>query len=563
MPTTVNARKFLIFEFIAKRFGLLSLLLYFLFLSLTAIFLIPPTWDEYLDFSGCVGAANHLLAALSGHPTDIITITHDLEWYGNAYRWPAYILWALTSGFPVRIPEGIDSYDQFLSSSFSSSMHVVAALYSAIAILLYAKILRQLSVSKLLCLFSICTLALSPFWLANSFWNLKDLPVSVPILAVLYWSINKRNAKHNKLFKSLGVAALLGTVLANKYAYAPLVFATALIYSYSTVCSHGSVRSSCVDRSRLTKSGILLLFVLVASFVFSTVLTPQIIGNPLYPVSAIRYFASHALIQFDHHLSAQFFLSRASYLLTPALALLVSLGLIGAVSYLLLRLSTKRFLFDFDSNRSIVHLFSLLSMSLYIIPISISGRVFYGPDLRHLIWLYPLILLSLTLIVDRFTNMVPYKTKRFVRLSLVGSLLLTVIEVIAIYPHYNSYLGISPVPSGELIEQKRLVISKYNPYSAPEVQAQMLVECALNRVCAPYLSHSASSNHTAISGLTFPMNPAFVSAYSRLGENARHFPIFNFLGYRFFSGDAGSSCVYLSYSRTLIPFYSIGRICEK
>ena len=269
MPTSVNTRKSFICKFVHKQLGLLSLLLYFLFLSLTAIFLIPPTWDEYLDFSGCVGAANHLLAALLGQSTDIITITHDLEWYGNAYRWPAYILWALTSGFPVKIPEGMYSYDQFLSSSFSSSIHIVAVLYSAIAIFLYAKILRRLSVSKSLYLFSIFTLALSPFWLANSFWNLKDLPVSVPMLAILYLSINKKNTKKCKLFKAIGVAALLGTVLANKYAYAPLVFSTALMYSYSTVSNDASCRSSCIDRPRLIKFGILLSFVLVNSFIFS------------------------------------------------------------------------------------------------------------------------------------------------------------------------------------------------------------------------------------------------------------------------------------------------------
>ena len=549
--------------FLHNRISLICLILYFCFLSFTSIYLVPPTWDEYLDFSGCVGAANHLFAALRGQPTDITTITHDLEWYGNAYLWPAYVLWGISSGIPVKISSGIHSYDQFLASSFSSSIHIVAAFYSTLSLYFYAKILRSFSISRLLYFFAICALALSPFWLANSFWNLKDLPVSCPVLATLYLSINPSKTRRVFCIKSLVVAALLGTVLANKYAYFPLVILSAALYSYSLICTPLFGNAWKTIQSQLIKLGTSTFLVFLFSFGFSVFLTPQVVGNPLYPLFSINYFASHPLIKSDHYLSAQFFASRASYLLTPALVLLALISLISFVSTFTLRRSINRPSSAFGRKTAFAHSFAWLSAALYFIPISISGRVFYGPDLRHLIWLYPLILISLVLMTDHLIIVVPHRIKRLFKFCFVITLLVTVLEVFAIYPHYYSYLGISPYHSQEAAEQKRLILSKYNPHSTPEVQAHLFLECARNEKCAPYLSSSSMQDHPAVSGLTYPINPSYVSAYVRLGEDARAFPIYKMLGYSFSAQNDGSSCMDFSYSKASPLFYSAGKVCRQ
>ena len=543
----------------------IALSLYFLFLAFTSVFFVPPTWDEYLDFSGCVGAANHLFAALRGQSTDIATITHDLEWYGNAYRWPAYILWALVSGIPVKIPAGPYSYDQFLASSFSSSIHITAALYGCIAIYFYAKLLRRLVESTFLRLFSLFVLASSPFWLSNSFWNLKDLPIAFPVLGVLYLSTLKAKNSRNLRIYILLASALLGTILANKYAYAPLVAVSAALYSYSILwvpivgCSKASLRSSLLSFLGL------FFCVLSAALLVSILLTPQVVGNPLYPLESTRYFASHPLISYNHSLSIEFLVSRASYLLSPSLLLLLTLGSLRGISLIFWKKQNDEHLHPwFSRERALLHVYSWLITSIYLIPVIATGRTFYGPDLRHLIWLYPLILLSLTVASDGFLQTCSSRARKLLIVALSFSFLVGFLEVLAIYPHYYSYRGVLPFSPEEQGSDRPLILSKYNPYAAPEMQAQMFMECSLDHECAGHLNVSGRLQKSSVSGFTYPMNPSYVSAYVRLGKNANSFPLYRFLGYRFFvdENDKTSSCIRANYVRHRIFYSSSIAICK-
>ena len=319
-----------------------GLLLYALFLVLIALNHVNPQWDEYLDFAGCVGATNHLFAFLRGHITDISTITSDLEWYGNAFRWPAYLLWGLQSGFPVKIQDGSLSYDHFLLSGFSPSMHIVAVAYAVFGVYLYSRIITRLSLNRLIGWASILCFALSPFWLANATWNLKDLPVAVALLVVealsLVPSDSQRKSLVGERLRYLIVTVVLALILATKYAYLPLVVLLSLLYSFSRLSAvFFAQRVSLGFRSLLSflmravpclvrQAALQILFAFIVSILF----TPQALGNPLYPLQAFGYFFRHPVVAIDRAQALGFFISRASYLVTPsvlAFAIVSSLGL--------------------------------------------------------------------------------------------------------------------------------------------------------------------------------------------------------------------------------------------
>ena len=543
------------------------LLLYFLFVSATAVFFVPPTWDEYLDFSGCVGAVNHLLAFLRGQPTDIVTITHDLEWYGNAYRWPAYLLWTIASGFPVRIAEGVTTYDQFLASSFSSSIHLVSSLYGVIGVLLFGIILQELPVRRGLRIFSIVLFAFSPIWLSNSFWNLKDLPVVIPLLCIILLSLKSIKSRSRLRLNILLVSLLLGTILSNKYAYFPLVANLALLFSFSIVFLRPNGKCLVSIKTKMLRFLWMIFVICLTSILFSFALTPQILGDIAYPVKAISYFASHPLVNYDHKSSLQFLLSRFSRLLSPSLMLLLILASLGFSQKLASLRRSSNTPIEVHAKRAdaIIVLYAIVPALTYILPILSSGRTFYGPDLRHIIWLYPGLILLLTTLSEKFLSSLSATRSKAVSLLLSAVLGLTTFEIFSIYPHYYSFLGFHPLLYGaeKAVPVRRLVLSTYSPSFVPEVQSEMLRNYYTLSGSEPdsFPRAGTASYGSKVTRVTFPINPSYLRAYERLTTRIPSFPVYSLLGYKL-AIDGSGGCDDIVYKKTNPLFFSSARVCR-
>ena len=88
------------------------------------------TWDEMLDFEGVNGAFWHGLNWLKGAHPDVTTITFDLEWFGNATRWPTYLLWRTLMLLPWERITTLSRTQILLLSSYFSLNHLNAMVFA-------------------------------------------------------------------------------------------------------------------------------------------------------------------------------------------------------------------------------------------------------------------------------------------------------------------------------------------------------------------------------------------------------------------------------------------------
>ena len=509
------------FRLSLPRLGFLFFVLIALF---TGIFMIPPTWDEYLDFSGCIGAFNYGVAVLRGNSIDLESITHDLEWYGNAFRWPAYLLWGLLSRFPVEIPEGPNSYDIFLSSLFPQAVHFVSVLYASLGLYLFWKLLEVVDVTRRTRWIGALIYATSPILLSNSFWNLKEIPIGVAILFSLYVTILQSTAtpgSRRRLVLFVANAASMGLILGNKFAYFPIVVLIGIcssVYTYSPIIfsERACVLSTPSFRFRPIQSWIsILLFNLfllfVSALLVAFLVTPQWWGIPTYPYDSIRFFATHPLVHVDHALSIEFFLSRLSYVLSPPI---VAILLLILLSLLLYTPQAKLLASSLSKSQSFVLICGTAIASFYVLPILLSGRVMYGHDLRHLVWFYPLVLCCLIILFDRVLGITPRNARKIAATALSISFVFFLIEFIGIYPYLNSYAGLFPVERVKDFSatKERLLLSFYFPERSPEMLAPLLYQCSEDTRCVDQLkAYPPEAIKTS-----FPSNQPYLDAYVRL-----------------------------------------------
>ena len=537
-------------------------LFYALFLLFISLFLVNPQWDEYLDFAGCVGAANHLLAALKGHITDITTITSDLEWYGNAFRWPAYLLWSIQKGFPVQIQGGSQSYDHFLLSGFSSSIHIVAVAYAVFGVYVYSQIVAKLRLNWLIGLLSVFCLSLSPFWLANATWNLKDLPVAVALLVVELLALSPTNPSRSPLGSERqcfwAVAFMLALVLATKYAYLPLVTLLSFLYlfSRSLLASSAELPSFCLRSSlpllrptsfRVARNAFLQV---LCALILSLVFTPQFLGNPLYPLHAFDYFLRHPVVSINRAQSISFFASRLSYLMTPSFLVLAAVSCLGFWRFICSgRVWLRRPLGQAGVRKLIVCAFCLLPILFTVCPVLLSGRTFYGPDLRHVIWVYPPVLLFLAISADYALRGSAKKIRLLFRAFISFAILITFLELLMIAPHFYSYLGVVPFHAGQVVAESGLVLSRYSPSQTPELHRDLLLSCARESACSSVLAQVRFSPDVhGSSSFSFPLNPSYYQAYLRLGDQSSSPNLFSAFGYSL-EVDQSEACSMIEYGR--------------
>ena len=547
----------------------LAYIVYCCFVIFAAIFLWPPTWDEFLDFSGNVGAFNHGASFLKGQSTDITTITHDLEWYGNSYRWPAYFLWAILHEFPVRIPEGRFAYDSFLAGHYSGSIHVVSALYSCLGVFFFWKLLKRLRLSFSLAFLATIIFSSSPFWLSNSVWNVKDFPVAVASVVLLYLSLypatgGLKNTIKSKALWWITCAFVMSTILANKYAYFPLVIIYSFIISFSFVTRGSGVF---VRRTGSLKLFAKILFSTVTlfflSYLVSIPMVPQGFGDHRYPLESIRYFLNHPLVLYDSNQSLLFLASRLSFLITLPVLILVFVALISIPLFLYHVLVSRRY--TIGLSRFVVLLFFALPFLSYLVPIALSGRVLYGQDLRHLIWLYPSFLVLLSVIASWVLNSSSFRFKRVLLLILLLSIAVHVCEVLAIYPHFYTYKGVMPLSLESDVGDQRLIVSHYFPGRAPELHSSLLRRCFLEPACKSILSmhERAASSRPPLYFIDMDvgLNNAYFEAYLRLKDNIGGGRLYDYLGYSFDFKQNGD-CLSLKYGKKFpVSIYSDALIC--
>lgn len=504
-----------------------------------------------------------------GQPTDIATITHDLEWYGNSYRWPAYFIWAIMHNFPVEIPEGRFAYDQFLSGNYSGSIHFVAAVYSCIGVFFFWKVLKRLGLSFYMALCATLIFASSPFWLSNSFWNVKDFPVAVASLVLLYLSLSPATGSLNKSRKSKVLwwtccAIVLSTILANKYAYFPLVFIYSWIASLSFVFrgSRSVVKRLCFLKVFAQASALSLILFFV-SFLLAIPMVPQGFGDLRYPLDSVRYFLNHPLVLYDSKLSLEFLASRLSFLITPPLMVMVLIaGASIPLSFRYLLLNRRAHL-SFSS--LVVFLFFLLPFLSYVAPIISSGRVLYGQDLRHLIWLYPAFLVLLIVVIRYVLNSTYFRLNKILATAIAVAVAIHLCEVIIIYPHFYTYKGVMPVDLATDSGDKRLIVSHYFPGRTPELHASLIRRCFLDQTCKSILSSRdyLSSTHGDVSFFDsdIDLNEAYFEAYLRLKQNQVNGELYDSFGYSFEFKPNGN-CLALKYGRLYpVPVFSDATIC--
>ena len=121
----------------------------FMLLAVPAFMLGGVTWDELFDFEGVNGAFWHGINTIKGLNPDISTITFDLEYFGNATRWPTYFFWRLLVTTPWESFSGLSRTVTILSGSYVGLNHLNAAIFGLLGIALVSLIGGQLGGRRL------------------------------------------------------------------------------------------------------------------------------------------------------------------------------------------------------------------------------------------------------------------------------------------------------------------------------------------------------------------------------------------------------------------------------
>jgi len=336
----------------------------FILLAIPAFVLGGVTWDELFDFEGVNGAFWHGINTIKGLNPDTSTITFDLEYFGNATRWPTYLFWRSLATTPWESFSGLSRTATILTGSYVGLNHLNAVIFGLLGIVLASLIGRQLG-GRRLALWSAIFLALLPTWLGHSWMNSKDIPFATSYLIYTYGSVLLL-ARHSRkscpslfsapsLLRALGIGLLLGSRIGSL----PFVALAECVYIFL------------LRRAYLTAS----LSVILGLF-FGYLLTPQAWNDPIgYPIEAIRFIGDRQGSASPLHT-----LAYIAYHLYESLPLLIIIGL-GAFLYAIF----CRSLFP-----QIVVEWTPLLLQLSIAPVLlvVGSKSIYN-ELRHILFVYP------------------------------------------------------------------------------------------------------------------------------------------------------------------------------
>ncbi|MEB3242534.1 MAG: hypothetical protein VKO44_02765 [Cyanobacteriota bacterium] len=252
--------------------GVLISALVWLLLAWQSLWQGGVTWDEMLDFEGLNGAFWHGLNGLKGAHPDLTTITYDLEWFGNATRWPTYLLWRLLMIIPWERITTLSRTQTLLVSGYFSLNHLNAMVFALGGIGLTAALAWQLA-GRRAGIFAGALLLLLPTWLGHGWMNSKDIPMATSyLLYTLGTTLLLRGRRGGAVSRLVGIGLMSGSRVGS------LVF---LALSEGVLLAPGGRRTPRRWLGSLA-GGLLLGFLL----------TPQAWGDPLgYPLAAMRFIS--------------------------------------------------------------------------------------------------------------------------------------------------------------------------------------------------------------------------------------------------------------------------------
>ena len=164
----------------------LLILFAYVILAVNSLCIGGVTWDEILDFEGVNGAFWHAINTLKGATPDYKTITYDLEYYGNFFRWPVYIFWRLIQVAPWENLSGLPRSSYLLASGYVGLNHLSSILFGlGSAFLLYRLALVLQPSARFLAPALLLSL---PVWIGHSWFNSKDVPLAFAYITYTYGS---------------------------------------------------------------------------------------------------------------------------------------------------------------------------------------------------------------------------------------------------------------------------------------------------------------------------------------------------------------------------------------
>ena len=394
---------------------LLLFAVFFLSLLIHSLLVGGVTWDEYLDFEGVNGAFWHGINLIKGRNPDFHTITYDLEYYGNATRWPTYLFWRLISVFNWESISAITRIQYFLSSGYVGLNHLNAAFFGALGIFLTGLISGLLpgrNTSYVSALF----LLLLPSWLGHGWMNSKDIPFAVAYLLYTYGStlIFSRVYSANSSIRlthwirALGIGLMIGSR------------ATSIVF---VICSE-LIYMCILKRSYVKRASLSLVYGFLAAFA----LTPQSWSNPTsYVLEVLNFAGNHLPASGSPLLTAQYIALN----LFQSVPLVLWLGL-ACFAFFLFRICS--------SYRSMsLYAPSLIQLLLAPTLLIIGSKSLYN-ELRHLLFVYPILCIIAAKGFDSlFKAAVNPKIRQIALLFSLISFCVLVIEDVSLSPYQYTY----------------------------------------------------------------------------------------------------------------------------
>lgn len=398
-----------------RSLALSAFAIFFLSLLIHSLLVGGVTWDEYLDFEGVNGSFWHGINLLKGNGPDFHTITYDLEYYGNATRWPTYLIWRLLSGFSWESITLLTRLQFFLASGYVGLNHLNAAFFGALGVLIAALIGRLLPGLKTPYLSGLLLLLL-PSWLGHGWMNSKDIPFATSYLLYTYGStlLFSRCISVNRSLVMTHAVRVLGISLMIGSRASSIVFVVASELVYLCILKRAYFRRAFLA---------LILGVLAALAV-----TPQSWANPVSYIYEVMEFARSHLGTTE---SPLFTVEYIFLNLFRSIPLVLWLGLVCFVFF-----STR----IFGSYQSL-RLYAPSLMQLLFAPtlLIVGSKSLYN-ELRHLIFVFPVIcIFSAKGFEQLILSSLGRTFKSCILMLSACSLLLLAVEDIAISPYQYLY----------------------------------------------------------------------------------------------------------------------------
>lgn len=401
-----------------SKYTLVSLTI-FLVLFLPSLILGGVTWDELFDFEGVNGSFWHGINLLKGANPDLSTITFDLEYFGNATRWPTYFFWRLTNTIPWESFQGMSRDALVLASNYVGLNHINAAFFGFLGILLTGFLGFLLAGNRLMVL-SAALLLLLPTWLGHSWMNSKDIPFAASYLlytvgsTYLFLPSTKQSSGKSKtlpsyqILRSLGICFLLGSRIGS----VSFIIITELLYLPLLKGKYFCGR----------------FFSLMAGIAGAFMLTPQGWGDPIrYPLDAVEFISNRqgANSSWDAFVYI-------SWHLFDSLPLLVLLGL---------TLCALHLFSGYLPRRSSLLPWLPIALQATVAPVLLvlGSKSLYN-ELRHIEFIYPAVCIFSGLGYTKLLSSISSnKRGRIVLVPLSGLLLVLILEILLLSPYQYIY----------------------------------------------------------------------------------------------------------------------------